>query len=245
MKDSTYASGVIYRQQRLIRLGIAMKKDQSELRRVQLFADLPRAALSKLEAVAKPVAYDDGQLIVLEGDADAPVFFVVEGTVRAFRTNPDGREQTLIYLETGAAFNMPVAFSEDHAAPASAVATGPVRLLVVAHRDFRRVASETPEVALTVLRDFADKLRYFADLTHDLSLRSVRGRLARFLLLQSQAQDAPAVRWTQEEIAAQIGTVREVVSRTLRALVKEGLVKIERGRITVLDPEALEAEAEV
>jgi CRP/FNR family transcriptional regulator len=109
--------------------------------------------------------------------------------------------------------------------------------------DFRRVASETPAIALAVLDDFSAKLRHLADLTHDLSLRSVRGRLARFLLAQAQVEDAP-LRWTQEEIAAQIGTVREVVSRMLRALIRDGLIQMERQRIAILDPEALEAEAE-
>ena len=179
---------------------------------------------------------------MLEGGADAPVFFVLSGTVRAFRTNPDGREQTLIHLQAGEAFNVPAAFAGDSSAPASAVAVGPVRLLAIPLLDFRRVASETPPIALAVLDDFSAKLRHLADLTYDLSLRSVRGRLARFLLAQAQV-DAP-LRWTQEEIAAQIGTVREVVSRMLRALVRDGLIQMERQRIAILDPEALEGEAE-
>jgi len=217
--------------------------DLEALAGLDMFADLSPAALRQLAAVTAPQTYADGQIIILEGAPEAPVFFVVAGTVRAFRTNLEGREQTLIYLKPGTAFNMPVAFARDYSAPASAVAVGPVELLHVARRDFRRVASETPEIALAVLRDFSDKLRHFTEMTHDLSLRSVRGRLARFLLTHAAtAQDEP-IRWTQEEIAARVGTVREVVSRTLRDFIKAGLIQTERQRITVLDPEGLQRES--
>ncbi len=211
---------------------------------LEIFADLSPVALRQLDAVTTPQTYADGQLIILEGESEAPVFFVVAGTVRAFRTNLDGREQTLIYLKPGTAFNMPVAFARDHSAPASAVAVGPVELLRIARRDFRRVVSETPEVALAVLRDFSDKLRHFTEMTHDLSLRSVRGRLARFLLTHAATAEDEPIRWTQEEIAARVGTVREVVSRTLRDFIKAGLIQTERQRITVLDPEGLQRESE-
>jgi CRP/FNR family transcriptional regulator len=78
---------------------------------------------------------------------------------------------------------------------------------------------------------------------------TVRARLASFLLAHGQRPegsplDGVHVRWTHHEIAAQIGTVREVVSRTMRAFVKDGLITLERHRIVVLDREALMLEAE-
>lgn len=214
----------------------------SEFKHISLFAQLEPAALDKLAAAASQATFADGQLVMLEGDVDAPAFFVVEGTVRAFRTNLDGREQTVIYLKPGAAFNMPAAFSAQHSAPASAIAVGEVRLLCIPLQDFRRVVSETPDIALAVLGDFASKLYHLTDLTHNLGLRSVRARLARFLLEQAQVEQGDPVSWTQEQIAAQIGTVREVVSRTMRAFVKEGLIEMARQHISVLDPDALARE---
>jgi len=212
--------------------------------RIQLFADLSPAAQGALAAIASARTYGDGQVIMLEGDLDLPVFFVLQGTVRTFRTNLDGREQTLIHLGPGAAFNMPAAFSASPQSPASAVAVGAVKLLSVSRADFQRVVSETPEIALAVLRDFAQKLYHLTDLTHDLGLRSVRGRLARFLLTHAQAEATSPIRWTHEEIAARFGTVREVVSRTRRTFIKDGLVRVERQRIVVLDRDALAREAE-
>jgi CRP-like cAMP-binding protein len=216
----------------------------SRLDQVQLLAGLGDAARRALAAVARFRAYEGGQIIMLEGDEDAPVFFVLAGAVRVFRTNVDGREQTIIHLGPGDAFNVPSAFADARRAPASAVALGPAELLCVSRQDFYRIVTETPEFALALLRDFANKLYHLTDLTYDLSLRTVRARLARFLLEQVEAENTAPVRWTHEEIATRIGTVREVVSRTLRSFVQDGLIQIERHRIVVLDRSALELEAQ-
>jgi CRP/FNR family cyclic AMP-dependent transcriptional regulator len=76
----------------------------------------------------------------------------------------------------------------------------------------------------------------------DLALHTVRTRLARFLLARADGKQPPK-RWTQEEVAAQIGTVRDVVGRALRTFVADGLIRRERGRIVVVDRESLELEA--
>ena len=215
-----------------------------DIKGIQLFAGLSPPAQRTLLDVSAVRTCEDGQIVILEGDPDSPVFFVLQGTVRVFRTNLDGREQNLIHLHKGDAFNMPIAFAGGGASPASAVAVGAVELLSIARAEFRCLVSETPEIALAVLRDFSQKLYHLTNLTHDLGLRSVRGRLARFLLAHVQGDKGAPVRWTHEEIAAQIGTVREVVSRTLRALAKDELIEMRRHRIVVHDQEALAREAE-
>jgi CRP/FNR family cyclic AMP-dependent transcriptional regulator len=102
---------------------------------------------------------------------------------------------------------------------------------------------ECPELALAILQDFAARLDHLTNLVEDLSLRTVRGRLARLLLDHAEA-DAVTRRWTQEEIAAHLGTVRDMVGRTLRAFADAGLVRMDRQRIMLLDREGLEAEAQ-
>jgi CRP-like cAMP-binding protein len=224
------------------------------LQQVEPFAELSAGARRALAGVARVLGFESGQLMMLEGDLDAPVFYVLSGTARVFRTSLEGREQTVIHLGPGEAFNMPSAFVPGNGAPASAAAIGRVELLSIPRDDFRRVVSGTPEIALAVLRDFADKLRYLTDLTRDLGLYTVRARLARFLLSLhdpsragsvSRSDGSAPVRWTHQEIAAQIGTVREVVSRTMRAFVKDGLIKLDRHRVVILDPEALGREADL
>ena len=86
----------------------------------------------------------------------------------------------------------------------------------------------------------SQKLQQFNELAYDLSLRSVRARLAKFLI----EHDNDEQEWTQNAIASKIGSVREVVSRTLRGFVKEGLIIIDRHQIKILDLAGLEQIAE-
>lgn len=116
-------------------------------------------------------------------------------------------------------------------------------LYVFPANDLRGLVGQCPDLALSLLRDFAEKLDHLTDLVEDLSLRSVRSRLARFLL--EQADERPAApRWTQDEMAARLGTVRDVVGRTLRAFADAGWVRMDRQRIVLLDREGLQAEAD-
>ncbi len=212
-----------------------------DLRKIQLFGHLPDSALEAICAASRVVDFAPHQVVLQAGDEEAPVFCVLAGRVRVFRMNLDGREQTLITLRPGAVFNLPAAFLPSQRSPASAMAESEARLLEISLSDFRRVASQVPEVALAVLGDLSVKLQHFTTLAHDLSLLSVRARLARFLL---ESMDRPAdetAHWTQEEIAARIGTVREVVSRTMRAFVQEGLIRLDRQRIVIEDADTLAA----
>lgn len=211
-----------------------------DLKNIRLFSPLSEEALEKLASVSSRVRFEDGQVFMCQGDGNTPVYFILAGKVRVFRCNPEGREQTLSVFGVGDGFNIPTAFAEMHA-PANAEAIGNVELLRIGAQDFNNVVSETPEIARLVLRDLSDRLFYLADLVHDVSLRSVRARLARFLLLQVKASSQVSVGWTKEQIAAQIGTSREVVSRALRSLVDEGILRTERHKIIIADAPALEA----
>lgn len=214
-----------------------------DLKKVHLLAQLPENVLRQMAGAVVPMHCDDGQMINLDDDQGA-VYFVVKGMVRAFRSSLSGREQNLLHLKAGDAFNIPQAFSNQEAPLISAMAIGEVQLIKIPFTSFQHIISRNPEAALAVLRDLSNKLVHLTQLTHDLSLRNVRARLARFLLDQSRAALPSGIQWTQQEIAAQIGSVREVISRTMRSFVRDGLIRLDRQHIEILDEEALKAEAE-
>lgn len=216
----------------------------ADLARLAPFAGLDEASLAAISRASHVRRYNDGDLVMLEGDTDAPALFVLQGAVRVYRSNLDGREQTLIILREGEGMNLPAAFADARASPGSAVAVGTVRALTIALADLRSLAGRHPPIALALLRYLSNRLNHLSGLAHDLSLLSVRARLARFLLAQSREADAPAVRWTHAQIAARIGSVRVVVSRTLSALADEGVVRLDRHRIEILDLETLTRIAE-
>ncbi len=219
------------------------------LRRVPLFTALPERVLRRLAEVAVRRTFEPGETVILEGEPCRYVYFVAEGQVRVVRTAPDGREQVLARLGPGGALNTVPPFLPRKVNHATVQAVTPAVLYAVPVSDFLRLVDECPELARVLLEDFARRLDRLSCLVEDLSLRTVRERLARFLLEHAEGREGEAGtaavlrRWTQEEIAAQIGTVREVVGRTLRAFADAGLLKIEGHRIILLDREGLEAEA--
>lgn len=209
------------------------------LRRITLFRALAPAALARVAQVALRRTCAPGEVILLAGDPGETAYFIAAGEVRISRLSPQGREQVLLHLGAGDAFNLAPLFQETATQPASACALTAVELYTL-HKDaLLQLLQERPELALALLRDFSGRLLHLTNLVEDLALWSVRARLARFLLEQGEG----ARGWTQDEIAAHIGTVRDVVGRSLRALAEEGCLEIGRGRITLRDRARLETEA--
>jgi CRP/FNR family transcriptional regulator, cyclic AMP receptor protein len=216
----------------------------NDLRDISLFSGLSDSALEQVARVAHVRTYQAGETIAVEAEPCLSACFIAEGWVRVYRLSPEGREQVLVRLGPGQTFNTVPPFQAEAVNPANVEAMTVVTLYAVESAAFRHLVTDCPEVTLAVLGDFAERLHHLADLVSDLSLRPVRGRLARFLLEHVNREDQHSpMRWTQEEIAAHIGTVRDVVGRTLRAFVDAGYLGMERQRIVLLDREALEAEA--
>jgi CRP/FNR family cyclic AMP-dependent transcriptional regulator len=220
-----------------------METTAQALRRISIFADLSDAALARIASAVIRRAYAPGETVIVEGDPCQAACFIAEGQVRVYRLSPAGREQVLAQLGPGQTFNTVPPFQPRGVNHATVQALTGVTLYTVASDDLRRLVSDCPELALAILRDFAARLDHLTNLVEDLSLRTVRGRLARFLLEHAEA-GAVSQRWTQEEVAAHLGTVRDMVGRTLRAFADAGLVRMERQRIVLLDREGLEAEAQ-
>jgi CRP-like cAMP-binding protein len=212
------------------------------LRRVSLFVDLSDDALTRIAGVARHHDYEPGEMIIFEGDPCQAAYFIAEGQVRVYRLSPGGREQVMARLGPGQAFNTVPSFQPDGINHATVEALAAVTVYAVSSIDLRRLVGECPELALALLQDFAGRLDHLTDLVEDLSLRTVRGRLARFLLEQGDGEDMAVRKWTQDEIAAHLGTVRDMVGRTLRAFVDAGLVQMDRQRIVLLDRAGLEKE---
>lgn len=213
------------------------------LRRISLFADLSDRALAQVARAAVRHRYAPDETIILEGASCRAAYFIAAGEVRVYRASVQGRQQVLVQLGPGQAFNTVPPFERDGVNHATVEAITPVTLFSIHIEDLRRLIWSCPELALALLQDFATRLDHLTDLVEDLSLHTVRGRLARFLLENADA-GAVARHWTQAEIAERLGTVRDMVGRTLRAFADADLVRMEHHRIVLLDREGLEAEAQ-
>jgi len=213
------------------------------LRDIRLLAGLSEATLRCLADVVTRRAYPAGTLIVVEGEPCEAVYFILAGHVEVYRMSSQGRQQVLARLGPGQTFNTVPLFRSEQTNHASVVARTDVTVYTASTGDFLHALRLCPDLALAILQDFAERLAHLTDLVEDLSLRPVRTRLVRFLLQQAD-ESAVTSKWTQDEMAAHLGTVRDMIGRSLRALSDENLIRLDRGRIILLDRAALEAEAQ-
>ena len=205
------------------------------------FARLGDDALLEIAPYIHERTFSPGQMIVSEGEPCQAVYFVARGVVRIHRLSLEGREQVLAYLGPGESFNL-VPVLDGGPNPATVDALTEAALYTISCQRFHQIMRDHHEVALAVLEHLAAEVRHLSDMVEGLALHTVRTRLARFLLAQAEGLQ-PSHHWTQEEIAVNIGTVREMVGRTLRVFAAAGWIRRERGRIVVVDREGLEREA--
>ena len=219
------------------------------LRRVAFFAVLPVDDLRTLAShcVARRLGKDE--VLVAEGDACAGLFVVQSGAIKIFKMAENGREQVLVIERAGSTVGELSIFDGGNF-PASAAAVEDSTLLFLPKKEFLDLCRRNSEVALAVIRTLAWRFRYLADLIEELSLKEVSHRLARFLrdrALRLGIRTRRGVEFpleeTNQQIGAEIGTVRDLVSRNLRRFVDRGIIRLERRKVIVLDMAELEAQA--
>lgn len=218
-----------------------MAIDVQTLSQLPFFVGLHEEALRRIARYVHEHTLSPGQVIVLEGEQCQDVYLIARGLVRTRRMSPEGREQVLAYLGPGSSFSL-VSALDGGPNLATVDAVSEATLYAIPCQRFHQMVREHQEVASAVSRHLAAEVRRLSDMVESLALHTVRSRLARFLLTTAQDTNAPK-RWTQEEIAAHIGTVREMVGRSLRAFADEGWIRRQRGRIVIIDRQGLEREA--
>lgn len=214
------------------------------LRLIAYFANLPQPTLDALAAIAIKRTYLAGATIFWEGEVATGLFVIEAGGVKICRHSAGGRESILHLLYAGETFN-DVAAMDGGANPATAIAHTDAVILTIPRPGLIRVVDQHPQLAWALAESMARRARMLVAKVEDLSMRSVKGRLARLLLEQAVQSDTEAVPrlLTQEEMANQLGTVREMVGRALRSLADDDMIAFNRHCITILDAERLTCEA--
>jgi len=225
-------------------------KHAQTLAKVQIFSGLTEKELSFLAQRVAVRHCSSGAIVFSEGEQCSGLYVVESGHVRIFKSSPSGREQVLSIEGPGSSVaELPVFDGGSY--PASVVAIDEATLLFVSKQDFQALCLAHPEVGLKVLRVVGGRLRRLVGIIEELSFTTVRHRLASLLLRLAQKDGTrmgegievtlPA---SQQELAAQIGTVRELVSRNLNRLQAEGVLNLDVRRVVIHDLKALEAEVE-
>src|ERR1017187_530954 len=220
------------------------------LKRVPVFSSLSEQEFAFLTAHLVQRNFRAGQVIFGEGEPCAGLYVVQTGNVRIFKSSAGGREQVLTIDGPGSSIaELPVFDGGNY--PASAQAITDCVLAFFSKQDFQALCLQHPQVALKVLRVVGGRLRRLVGIIEELSFTTVRHRLIALLVRLSKAEgsrNGDAITLTlpmnNSELAAQIGTVRELVSRNLSRLQAEGLIQMDNRALQVLSLKRLEAELE-
>jgi len=180
--------------------------------------------------------YERGEILFWEGDPCAGLHIIEEGSVKLYRISPQGRQYIIRVLQEGETCNEVPAF-DGGTNPVNVETLEKSTVWMIDDETLRALVRAHPDFALKVLSNFGKNLRGLVRMVSEMAFYQVTNRLAR--LISELPADAARPQWTQEQLAAQLGTVREVVARSLKELERSGAIRIEDRRIHVADPATL------
>lgn len=220
------------------------------LTRVPIFSGLSDAELAFLGQRTVPRRFSAGETVFAEGEPCTGLYVVESGHVRIFKSSTGGREHVLSIEGPGSSVaELPVFDGGSY--PASVTAMDDATLLFVSKQDFHSLCLAHPQVALKVLRVVGARLRRLVGIIEELSFTTVRHRLAAFLVRSAKTSGTRTAEGIEinlpannQELASQIGTVRELISRNLSRFQAEGMLRIDGRNVMISDLKALEAELE-
>jgi CRP/FNR family transcriptional regulator len=202
-------------------------------------AALEAPARTVLERLA-PMQVPEGAVLFSPGQSVKGYVIVLEGHVGVHLIGPNGRDLLLYEVAPGQSCiqsTLGLLGGDDYSAEATA--TRPTRLVLLPRPVFLELLDSSPAFRKVVFAAFAERMQAMMQLIETMSFMRVEARLATLIL--DRADETDALEMTQAEIARAIGTAREVVSRRLDALARKGVLRVERGRLSIRDRAALEA----
>ncbi len=217
------------------------------LGKTALLSGLTRAELQMLAARAVRKSIHIGELLFSEGEPCRGLHIIAEGRVRIFKTSMGGREQVLAIDNAGESVaELPVFDGGPY--PASGVAVEETEIAFISRHDLQAYCMEHPEVALKMLAVVGARLRRLVGIIEELSFTTIRQRLITVLLRLAESEGIQTGRGIEfllpashQELASQLGTVRELISRNLMRLQAEGLLEVDARQIVVKDKKGLGA----
>jgi len=221
-------------------ISVSQAQKVTALSRNSYFSELSARILEELSQGVSFRRYARGEVLFWEGDPCEGLYIIERGSVKLFKTSIQGRELIIRVLEEADTFNEVPVF--DHGQnPVNAAALEDCDIWVVNSDVIQRAVDAYPEMNRFIIKNLTENLRMLVGKVEELSFFQVTNRLARLLnqLPAEQLAGSPRQRITQDQLAARLGTVREVVARSLRELERSGAIQINRRRIEIQNQEIL------
>jgi CRP/FNR family transcriptional regulator, anaerobic regulatory protein len=217
------------------------------LAKIPLFQSASPSLRAEMQDACSVVRLEAGEYFLREGDSCAHFAIVVSGKMRVFKLAESGHEITLYHVGPGEACPLNVAcILSDRPVPAMARVEDPVEALVVPAAEFRRWIAEHESLRTFVFQMFSTRLSEVMSLVEEVAFRRMDQRVARRLgeLFGREDGASGTIEITHADLAGDLGTAREVVSRLLKEFERLGAIGLSRGRILLRDPQRLRELAE-
>lgn len=210
-----------------------------------LFAGLSDQDLDALMDVARIREHPRGELLFSEGEEAEGFFIVLDGKVKVYKLSPEGKERILHIIHPGGTFAEAAIFGEG-LYPAYAEPLQASKLLFLPKENFLNLLKNNGQMAVNMIAGLSMFLRQFANQIEDLTFKDVPSRLARYLMNLSQdgRKETVLLPISKSQLASNLGTVSETLSRTLRKLSDDDLIRVSGKTFEILDIERLEELAE-
>jgi len=219
---------------------------EAGLKRCPLFSGLEDREISELKAISTSKRYPKGALIFSEDEEAKGFFVVISGKVKVYKLSLEGKEQILHIISPGETFAEAALFAGS-TYPAFAESLAQTQVLYFSKQGFLNLIRENPQISLNMIASLSHWLRKFVSLVEELSLKDVSTRLSKYLMDLSAKSGRSSERGiefeldiSKSQLASQLGTISETLSRALKKLKDRGIIKVEGKKITILQKEALE-----
>ncbi len=217
------------------------------LQRVSIFRGVHADGLARIASITGEKVYSKKSIIFHEGDQGDTLYILKQGRIKISKITEDGREKTLCILQPGDFFGEMAIFDNmPRSATAEVIDDGAV-VFTVSKRDFERLLTEQPSIALQIIRDLTRRIRQVNQQVEDLAFKDVHERVASTLSQLSRSEGRQLagnkvlinLKMTHQDLANMVGSSRETVTRALNRLQDEGVISIAHQQITIHQPKAL------
>jgi len=224
-----------------------MRDKKALLSNSDLLSGLDEAMLDRLLSMTVTRRLNKNETLFVKGDPGDSLFGVQEGKIKIVTTSPNGKEVTLNIIEEGQFFGE-IALLDGMDRTADAVAMEKTEVLVIQRRDFIPFLEKHPKLCIQVMQLLCHRVRLTSEMVEDAAFLPLDGRLAKRLLnladLYGQEQSGGGMliglNLPQQELARMMGTSRESVNKQLQIWRNEGWIELARGKVTILNEEALQ-----
>lgn len=211
------------------------------LKNIPLFSELNTGQLEQITHISKLEKYSKNKLLFLEGDSYRGFYIMLEGSVKIYKTSPEGKEVILHIIKPTFPF-ADVPLFEGGSYPANAQTLEDSIILFIAKDEFMNLILKNPEIIIKITAGFAKRLRLMGNQLEDITLKEVSNRLAKYILDEVKRNGTdklpePFLKLTisKSTIASLLGTITETLSRTFKKLQNENVIQVEGKKIFVTD----------